>query len=56
MYGTITKDVKIYFITTASQIYDDFTVAVDCISAKKDILVQLPNPNIRELRRKCKRF
>ena len=56
MSGTITKDVKIYLIAIASQIYDGFKIEPDFISAEKDILTHLLNPNIRELRRKFKRF
>ena len=56
MYGTITKDVQIYRVTIASEIYEDFEIEVDCINAEKNILTHLSNPNIKELRRKYKRF
>ena len=39
----------------ASQIYD-FKNEADCMNAEKDILTQIPNPNIGELREKYMEF
>ena len=47
---------QIYRVTIASEIYKDFEIEVDCINAEKNILTHLSNPNIKELRRKYKRF
>jgi len=53
MYGTVTRRVDIYSLTTESAVADGFTFVVNCNDAEKDVSVtSLPNPRIKDLKRK----
>ena len=55
MYGTVTR-VDIYSLTIESVVVDGFNFVVDCINAEKDVLTSLPNPRIKDLKRKYPRL
>ena len=52
MYGAVEKIAQIHKIKITSSVVDNFNVVVPCISAEKEVLTYLPNPNIPELKQK----
>ena len=52
MYGTVTRRVDIYSLTIESAVAVGFTFVVNCITAEKDVLTSLPNPRIKDSKRK----
>ena len=56
MYETITRRVDIYSLNIESAVADGFTFVVNCINAEKDVLTSLPNPRIKDLKRKYPRL
>ena len=56
MFGTVTRRVDIYSLTIQSAVVDGFNFVVDCINAEKDVLTSLPNPRIKDLKRKYPRL
>ena len=56
MYGTVTRRVDIYSLTMESAVVDGFNFVVDCLNAEKDVLTSLPNPRIKDLKRKYPRL
>ena len=56
MYGTVSKQVKIYKIKISSLASEDFSVEVEFTTAEKEILTYLPNPKIGDLKRRYPRL
>lgn len=56
MYGTVTKRVELHSVNIQSTAIEGFNLDVQCINAEKDILTFLPNPRIKELKRRYPRL
>ena len=50
MFGDVSKLVEIYDIELQSKA-KDFKIKVECINIERDIITQLPNPQIRKLKK-----
>ncbi|KAK3755474.1 hypothetical protein QZH41_005978 [Actinostola sp. cb2023] len=56
MYGTVQKKVERYNVKLTSSAFSNFAINVDCISAGKDVLTYIVNPNIHHLKKKHPRL
>ena len=56
MYGTIQRRVQVFKVTVQSNAVDGFRFDLKCINGEKDMLTYLPNPRIKTLKKKYKRF
>ena len=56
MHGTVTRKVEIYSITIALTAVERFSFDVRCINAEKPILTYLPNPKIKQLKKRYPRL
>ena len=56
MYGTVKRRVQVYKVNVTSESIDDYSLSLNCINGEKNILTYLPNPKIKELKKKYNRF
>ena len=55
MFGSVEKIVEVYEITIHSQ-SQNFSLKIDCINSEREVITQLPNPRIKELKRRQPQF
>ena len=56
MFGTVQRRVQIFKVTIQSNAVDGFRLDLKCINGEKDMLTHLPNPRIKDLKKKYNRF
>ena len=56
MYGTVKRRMENFKVNIQSNAIEGFSLNINCINGEKDLLTYLPNPKVKELKKKYSRF